>query len=66
MATRIMSDIEFLKVLKSFDKSYFTVADLEKILELERDSLYVTLNRLVKAGVFIKLRRGVYKTGYYR
>ena len=61
MATRIMSNIEFLKMLNSFDKSYFTVADLEKILGLERDSLYVTLNRLVKAGVLIKLRRGVYQ-----
>jgi hypothetical protein len=32
MATRMMSDIEFLKKLRSFNKSYFTVADLEKIL----------------------------------
>lgn len=56
-----MNDIEFLKRLRSFDKPYFTVADLEKILGLKRDSLYVTLNRLVKAGVLIKLRRGVYQ-----
>lgn len=61
MATRIMNNIEFLKKLKSFDKTYFTVADLEKILGLGRDSLYVTLNRLVRTGVLIKLRRGVYQ-----
>lgn len=56
-----MNDIEFLKKLRSFDKPYFTVADLEKILGLGRDSLYVTLNRLVRTGVLIKLRRGVYQ-----
>lgn len=61
MATRIMSDIEFIKKLRNYDKSYFTIADLEKILGLKRDSLYVTLNRLVKAGVLIKLKRGVYQ-----
>jgi len=56
-----MSNIKLLQTLRGFNKTYFTVADLEKILELERDSLYVTLNRLVKAGVLIKLRRGVYQ-----
>jgi predicted transcriptional regulator of viral defense system len=61
MATRMMSDIEFLKKLRSFDKSYFTLADLEKILGMGRDSLYVTLNRLVRTGVLIRLRRGVYQ-----
>lgn len=56
-----MSNIKLLQTLRGFNKTYFTVADLEKILELERNSLYVTLNRLVKAGVLIKLRRGVYQ-----
>ncbi|GAG62184.1 hypothetical protein ES702_02788 [subsurface metagenome] len=61
MVARTMSNIKLLQTLRGFNKTYFTVADLEKILELERDSLYVTLNRLVKAGVLIKLRRGVYQ-----
>jgi predicted transcriptional regulator of viral defense system len=61
MATRMMSDIEFLKKLRSFNKSYFTLADLEKILGLSRDSLYVTLNRLVKTGVLVRLMRGIYQ-----
>jgi len=61
MATRMMSDIEFLKKLRSFNKSYFAVADLEKILGMGRDSLYVTLNRLVRTGLLIRLRRGVYQ-----
>ncbi len=61
MVARAMSNIELLQKLRDFNKTYFTVADLEKILELEWDSLYVTLNRLVKAGVLIKLRRGIYQ-----
>jgi predicted transcriptional regulator of viral defense system len=61
MVTKEMSDIEFIQTLRGFNKPYFTVADLEKILEMKRDSLYVTLNRLVKDGVLIRLRRGVYQ-----
>lgn len=61
MVTREMSDVEFIQTLRGFNKPYFTVADLEKILEMRRDSLYVTLNRLVKDGVLIRLRRGVYQ-----
>jgi predicted transcriptional regulator of viral defense system len=61
MVTKEMSDIEFIQTLRGFNKPYFTLADLEKILEMKRDSLYVTLNRLVKSGVLIRLQRGVYQ-----
>lgn len=61
MATRKIRDVELLQVLKSFNKPYFTVADLEKILVMSRNVLYVTLNRLVKSGVLIRLKRGVYQ-----
>jgi len=44
----------------AFNKSYFTVGDLEKILGLKRESLYVTLNRLTKSGVFERLKKNVY------
>lgn len=60
MATRTISDIELLQALQGFHKPYFTVADLEKILGFKRDVLYVTLNRLVKNKVLIRLKRGVY------
>lgn len=53
-------DIDLVKKLTGFGKSYFTVADLEKILDLKKDSLYVTLNRLVKNGVLIRLRKNIY------
>ncbi len=56
-----MSNIKFIQMLRSFNKPYFTVADLEKILGMRRDSLYVTLNRLVGSGVLIRLKRGVYQ-----
>lgn len=52
--------IELIKKLRAFNKSYFTVADLEKILGLGRDSLYVTLNRLVKSGVLERLAKNIY------
>lgn len=61
MATRRIGDIELLQILKGFNKPYFIVADLEKILVMSRSVLYVTLNRLVKSGVLVRLRRGVYQ-----
>src|SRR3972149_1049691 len=64
MATRRMSDIELLQTLKGFNKSYFTVADFEKILGSKREVLYVTLNRLVKSGVLVRLKRGVYQAEF--
>ena len=55
-----MSDIKLLNTLAGFDKPYFSMADFEKILGMERDSLYVTLNRLVEKGILIRLKRDVY------
>lgn len=42
------------------NKSYFTVSDLQKILGLKRESLLVTLTRLTKEGVLVRMKRGVY------
>lgn len=53
-------DVELIKKLRGFNKPYFIVADLEKVLDLKRDSLYVVLNRLVKSGVLVRLARNVY------
>lgn len=54
-------DPELISKLRDFNKSYFTVADLEKILGLKRESLYVALSRLVKSGVLVRLRKNAYK-----
>ena len=56
-----MNNIKLLQTLRGLNKPYFTVADLEKILETKRNSLYVLLNRLVNNGTLIRLKRGVYK-----
>lgn len=53
-------DIDLIKELTDLGKSYFTVADLEKMLNLKKKSLYVTLNRLVKNEVLIRLGKNVY------
>lgn len=55
-----LNNIELIKNLRSFNKPYLTVADLEKILGLGRNSLYVTLNRLVKSGVLERLSKNIY------
>lgn len=55
-----MKNIELIKILRDFHKSYLTVADLEKVLGFKRDSLYVTLNRLVKSGVLVRLGKNIY------
>lgn len=58
---RIRSNrIEMIKELTLLNKAYFTVADLEKVLSLERKSLLVTLTRLVKSGVLIRIKRNMY------
>jgi len=61
------TNIDIIKKLTSFNKPYFTVADLEKVLDLPRKSLLVTLTRLVKAGALIRMKRNVYTvfTGNY-
>lgn len=54
-------DIALVQRLLSLDKPYFSPADLEKVLGQKRPALYVTLNRLVKYGVLVRLRQGVYQ-----
>jgi len=60
MAIKGLSDLQFVQRLKEIGKAYYTVSDLEKILEQKRQILYVTLNRLVKQKVLERLKRDVY------
>ncbi len=55
-----MRDVELLKALQNTGKRFFTLADLEKVAGLGRESLYVTLNRLSKRGTIERAARGVY------
>lgn len=60
MARLRPKDSELITRLAAFGKSYFTTADLERILELPRASVAITLHRLVKAGLLVRLRRNAY------
>jgi len=61
MATKRIDTIELIKKLKTLDKGYFTVADMQKITNLSRNSLKVTISRLIEKGVLTKIRRGIYQ-----
>lgn len=60
MTRKRPSNVELLRKLTAYNKPYFTVTDLEKVLGLPRPSVRVTLNRLVQAGVLTRLRRNIY------
>ncbi|MGB9706972.1 MAG: type IV toxin-antitoxin system AbiEi family antitoxin domain-containing protein [Microgenomates group bacterium] len=51
---------DFLDKLKEFKKKYLTLADFEKLLGRERESLRVLIHRLVKDGFLDQLKPGVY------
>lgn len=53
--------IEVLEKLKRYQKSYFSTRDIAEILEVKPSNIYVVLNRLVKYGVLIRLKQGVYQ-----
>jgi len=46
-----MTGVRLLKILKTLNKPFYTIADLEKITGLGRNSLYVALKRWVDGGV---------------
>jgi predicted transcriptional regulator of viral defense system len=49
-----------LDILRRIGKAYYTVADLGKVTGLTRESLYVTLTRLVRRGLLVRLTSGIY------
>ncbi len=61
MATRKLNTIDFIRTLQELDRGFFTVADLEKITGLSKNSLKVTTNRLVKQRILTRLKRGIYQ-----
>lgn len=55
-------DIQLVQRLGQFEKPYWSVADLEKILAYKsRQTLLVVLHRLVGQGVLTRMRRGIYR-----
>ncbi len=55
-----MKGIELLKVLQKINKPFYTIADLEKIAGLQRNSLYVALKRWVAGGIIERVAQGIY------
>ena len=53
-------DSELIRKLTDFGKAYFTASDLERVLGLKKESLYVTLNRLTRSGVLVRPKKDVY------
>lgn len=56
-----MKTIELIKVLEGFNRPFYTISDLEKVTGLLRDSLYVTIKRLVDRGVLERMGSGIYR-----
>jgi len=55
-----MKGIELLKTLQKINKPFYTVADLEKVTGLQRNSLYVALKRWVTGGIIERVSQGIY------
>src|SRR3989304_2906487 len=55
-----MKGIELLKTLQKINKPFYTIADLEKITSLPRDSLYVALRRWEGGGIVERVAQGIY------
>ena len=55
-----MRKIELLETVRRLNKPYYTIADLEKITGLPRNSLYVALKRWVSGGILEKAVQGIY------
>ncbi|MBU1987336.1 hypothetical protein KKF94_01215 [Patescibacteria group bacterium] len=54
------SRIKFLKQLTKINKPYFTIVDIKKILNLPKNSLYVTCCRLANDKDLYRLKQGIY------
>lgn len=59
-------DIQLVQSLARFNKPYWSVADLQKVLGYRsRKTLLVVLHRLVNHGVLTRMRRGIYRVSIH-
>lgn len=59
-------DIKLVQRLAQFEKSYWSVADLQKILGYKsRKTLLVVLHRLVDQGILTRIWRGIYRVSIH-
>jgi len=58
-----MNTLEIVRILGSIEKKVFTAQDLRKILGVKNNNtLYQTIERLIKKKILIKVAKGVYFT----
>ncbi len=55
-----MKGIELLRALQKINKPFYTIADMEKITALPRESLYVALKRWEIGGIIERVAQGIY------
>ena len=55
-----MTGIEALKKLEKLKKDYYSVKDLERVLNMPIDSLRGQLTRWCKKGILIRVAKGIY------
>jgi predicted transcriptional regulator of viral defense system len=55
-----MKGLELLKMLQKINKPFYTIADLEKITGLFRNSLYVALKRWKTGEIIERISQGIY------
>jgi len=55
-----MKGLELLKMLQKINKPFYTIADLEKITGLPRNSLYVALKRWETGEIIERVAQGIY------
>jgi len=55
-----MKGLELLKTLQKINKPFYTIADLEKITGLSRNSLYVALKRWKTGEIIERISQGIY------
>lgn len=55
-----MTGIEALKKLEKLKKDYYSVKDIERILDIQVDNLRKQLTRWVEKGILVRIAKGIY------
>ncbi|MCK4576787.1 hypothetical protein KAU34_10290, partial [candidate division WOR-3 bacterium] len=55
-----MKAVEILRLLEEINKPFYTISDLEKVVSLPRNALYVTLKRWVDMKILERIGKGIY------
>ncbi len=55
-----MNSMDLFKKLNDLNKSYYTFNDLKKIINFDKQTLKVKLNRMVKRGILKRIMKGIY------